>query len=84
MLCIALLFVVTFRFRITIHQSVLDLNENIAARELTWYFIEVFTAFIVAFYVVEWREDSLRSGELYPGPTISLPTEEKENTTYEI
>lgn len=53
--CIILLFIVSFGFKIRINQSVFDLNDNISTRELTWYFLNIFTTFIIAFYCIEWN-----------------------------
>lgn len=75
LMLVILFFVVAFGFRIKINQSVFDLNENIAARELTWFFLSVFTSFIIAFYVIEWVGTGLPSTHSYgqlssPPPTV--------------
>lgn len=51
---------VAFGFRIKINQTIFDLNENISAREIMWFFIDIFWMFTIGFYVNEWVSDSKR------------------------
>ena len=62
-------------------RSVVDLNENLSARFVLWYIIDLLSMVMVNFYVYEWIEDVRRSGTLPTYFGDSRPYEGVENFT---
>ena len=53
-LCIIFVLAIALGFKITVNQSVFDLNENVSARGVMWYIVGIYTSIFIAFYVNEW------------------------------
>ena len=78
--CSIFYIVVTFGFKIGIHLSVYDLNENISAREIMWHMVSMCWSFFAAFYAVEWCKDGKRTSEdtIYDLQSMSAVPSEKD------
>ena len=61
--CIVFYFIVAFGFKIGVHLSVYDLNENISAREIMWHMVNILWMPMVAFFCIEWYEDDKKTSK---------------------